>query len=723
MPGVVELIDQAVHVPPGPELSALLAQLPWDRVPNARLVEVLQAHSRQLAHAQARLFAGMAEIARAAPVAGLPDDAVVRTREDVEWASHEIAAALTWTPTTADRELDLSLVLVRGLPLVFAALEQGLIDRGKATVIADHLDPGRGELTPTQIRRLCERFVPLAPRLTAGQLSRRLLTAIQAIDPDYHRRRYRRGLRERGVVLHLNRNGTATLVGEGLPPDEAAAAAARLDRLAEAARRAGHPARLGQITADLYLGMVNGSFHGLTEAQILDRLLAHPRPEDTATATAATSDDTAAEDTASEDPASEDTASEDTASEDTADTDEIGGGIGTGDITGDATEATGTGSTSTGSLGIDSADAGSANPISTTPDSAGFGSAGFGSTGVGSGGAVTDGTGPVEARAAGEELAGEEPASEASAAGRAPDPASASPAGESQTNESLTSGRPTGTGPASPTPTGSGPVGIGADRWRGEPIGVRDGIELRIGLASLLGCDQRPGEIPGLGPINAEIARLAVARQRRGAGWQYAIVDTSGYLLLAGPLRRRPRVRPPGAGPPDRVRGGVVELHLTLAELARFAADPDLTGDWAGIIAEIAQQWADRHRLWRELSMNPRTRYARGALARHVQVRDRTCIGPCCDRSSRRSQLDHTRDHAHGGDTVEGNIGPGCWRHHQDKDRGWTLTQPEPGHFVWISPLGRTYRTRGGPVRPDLPEPEPPAEGTDRREDPEAEHG
>src|SRR5688572_24929460 len=281
--GVAELIDQAVALPPGPQLSAALAGLAWENIPNARLVEVLQARSRQLAHEQAGVLAGLAEIARAVPVAKLPagdPGAVARAADDVEWASHEIAAGLTWTPTAADRELAFALVL-RELPLVFAALQRGEIDRGKAKVFADHLDPGRGELTPAQIRKLCERFVPLAPRLTTAQLSRRLLRAIVAIDPGFHRRRYRRGVQERGVVLHLDRNGTAVLSGEGLPPDEAAAAAARLDRLAEAAKRAGHPGRLTQIAADLYLGMLDGTFYGLTEAQILAHLLAHPRPEDT----------------------------------------------------------------------------------------------------------------------------------------------------------------------------------------------------------------------------------------------------------------------------------------------------------------------------------------------------------------------------------------------------------------------------------------------------------
>jgi hypothetical protein len=515
-------------------------------------------------------------------------------------------------------------------------------------VFCDHLDPARGELTPSQIRRLCERFVPLAPGWTARQLSRRLLAAIQAIDPEFHRRRYRRGLRERGVVLHLNRDGTATLVGEGLPPDEAAAAAARLDRLAEAARRAGHPGRLAQITADLFLGMLDGSFGGLTEAQILDRLLAHPRPED--------GDGTDTTD---------------------ADTD---GGVARGDAT-DGSEPGGetadtTDSTDSTAVADTDSDPADTNPTGTAP------------------------------------------------AGTDPDPAGTGPTSAAATGEH---------GPVEPHPVGHSPVGpgtesagAGADRWRGERIGIREGIELRVGLATLLGCDQRPAEIPGLGPIDAQLARLAVTRQRRGAEWQFAIVDTHGYLLLAGPLRRRPRTDRPKAaatGPPERVRGGTVELHLTLTELCRFAADPDLTGDWAGLVAEIADRWADRHRLWRELAKDPRARYARGALARHVRVRDCTCIGPCCDRSARRSDLDHTRDHGRGGHTVEANLGPGCWRHHPDKQRGWSLTQPQPGHFVWASPLGRTYRTQGEPVRPDLPEPDPPPEGTDQRDDPQNERG
>ncbi len=45
----------------------------------------------------------------------------------------------------------------------------------------------------------------------------------------------------------------------------------------------------------------------------------------------------------------------------------------------------------------------------------------------------------------------------------------------------------------------------------------RVGIEIRIGLSTLLGLDSLPGEIPSLGPVCAEVARATVAKQRRGA--------------------------------------------------------------------------------------------------------------------------------------------------------------------------------------------------------------
>ncbi|MBC3194937.1 DUF222 domain-containing protein [Pseudonocardia sp. C8] len=286
MAEVVELIDRAAGLPPGPELATVLAELPWEKLPNDRLVEVLQARDRQLAHENAGFYAGLVEISHAAAVADLPEntasraEAVVRSEDQFEWAAGEIAAGLTWTRARAERELGFATTLCQRLPWVFTALEEGRIDLAKVRVLVDYLDPGTGDLTAEQARKLCDRFLPQAPGWTTAQLRDRLYRALLHLNPALRRRRYQRAVQARGLALYLDpHTGTATLTGTGLPADEAAAAAARLDRLAAACRRAGHPGTLAQISTDLYLGMLDGAFHGLTEAEIIDRLLASPAPK------------------------------------------------------------------------------------------------------------------------------------------------------------------------------------------------------------------------------------------------------------------------------------------------------------------------------------------------------------------------------------------------------------------------------------------------------------
>lgn len=92
-----------------------------------------------------------------------------------------------------------------------------------------------------------------------------------------------------------------------------------------------------------------------------------------------------------------------------------------------------------------------------------------------------------------------------------------------------------------------GPVGgrLGTGPGRAE---VAAGIEIGVGLLTLLGLDQRPGEIPGWGPVTHEVARAVVARQRR-ARWRFAILDDAGYLLLAGTT---PPPTPPRPARPHR---------------------------------------------------------------------------------------------------------------------------------------------------------------------------
>ena len=245
-------------IPAGPRLAAALARIDVTRVPNNELLALLAAQSRQANHEAARLLGVIAEIGRATPT--FDDDAVDRLDHPVPYAADEVRAALAWSRRAADRECDLAEQLVHDLPQVYAAFLAGDIDRSKVRVFADHL----AGLTEAQIATVCAVLLPLAGRLTPGQLVARLRRLVAAIDPRHYERRYHKALRDRTVCAWLDENGTAVLCARGLSPAQAQAAVERIDLLAHAARRAGHPSTLDQIRVDILAGLLDGTLHHLT---------------------------------------------------------------------------------------------------------------------------------------------------------------------------------------------------------------------------------------------------------------------------------------------------------------------------------------------------------------------------------------------------------------------------------------------------------------------------
>lgn len=544
-------------------------------VSDEEIIDELRAGWAEVSRGYARCWAAMAQAAE---------------RTTSGWESAEIAAALTFTTRHADYELGCARAVVERLPRVYSALAAGELDHHKARVFADYLS----DVTAEQAEVICARLVPAAAGWTTGQLAARLLREVAAIDPDYTRRTYQRALRERAVHGYLDHTGTAVLSGSGLPAADAAAAAARLEGLADATRAAGYPATVNQTRADLYLRLLDGTLDGQTRDQILTTML-HLGP-------------------------------------------------------------------------LSSAD----------PD--------------------PDPTGT----AAAQREASTPPAPQRPAQRPAQQP---EPAGESECLAQPELPQPTREPEPTPEPEHPGRPAAGGSPARP----VRYGIEVRIRLSTLLGLDEHPAELPGWGPIPATAARDLVAAQH-AAEWRIAIVAADGYLLHGDLTRRRPH---PGSGPgPKRGRGdcdgGIVEIAVPAAMLARLPALTTDHPDWARLLCGITDSWQHRHTARAALDAHPNRRLAHAALRRHVQMRDRYCIGPGCRRRAAATELDHTRDHAHGGPTATTNSGPGCARHHTMKHRGgWTLTQPAPGHFIWTSPLGQTYRTRGEPITPDLPDPLP----------------
>lgn len=579
---VRQLIPEGLaEVAPGTELGALLAGIDIHALTGADAVEVLRARARQLSHEQARLLATMVEVGLCDPDAATNE--VGRLAESPPYAADEIRAALAWARRAADRELDFAETLVQRIPAVFTALDTGRICRGKAWVFADLC----ADLTDKQSAVVCVRLLPQARSLTTGELAARIKKLVIALDPEWAARRYATAVRERNVIGYLTEDGTATVTGSALPVEQAAAACAHVEELSRAAKRAGHPGRIGPLRADIYLGLLDGRWQHFTRDQIITDLLSR-----------ATSDTDP--DTDPDNPAEHDQPMGSPAGSD----DSTGGELVTSDSDNDS----------------------------------------------------SDHDGAVRGDSATTSMDG--------------------------------------------VPAAGGPGAVQPAR--------RVGVELRVGLSTLLGRDRYPGEIAGWGSVTAEAARALVVAQR-AAEWRFAVTDRAGQLLLAGITRRRPR----GTAPVSELalcRGGIVELHVPAALLTELAAHPDTCGEWSGVVADLTTQYLQYTQGGGRgpIGQDPRTRFAGAVLRRHVQIRDRSCVYLGCRATARGADLDHTVDYAHGGATNGANSGPLCRHDHRLKHQGgWRLRQPEPGHFTWISPLSRAYQTQPPAIINDMAEPRP----------------
>ncbi|MEJ2871046.1 DUF222 domain-containing protein [Actinomycetospora sp. OC33-EN08] len=243
-----------------------------------------------------------------------------------------------------------------------------------------------------------------------------------------------------------------------------------------------------------------------------------------------------------------------------------------------------------------------------------------------------------------------------------------------------------------PTETGSDPTA---------PVVFRARTVLRLELSTVLGLDQRPGELPGLGPISSDAA-TAMAWARAHGRWRVALYDP------AGALDHTLSIRPPTTGPPPvggRRRRHLVELTAHTSDLDALAArldDPALPAPARDLLRRILHALA-RARA-RATGDHPATttaeagnRFPSTRLRDWVTARDRTCRAPGCAVDATRCDLDHTVSVLDGGRTVADDLGAFCRRDHRfkhDPDTGWTVTQPRPGLFCWTSPTGRVHHRR-----------------------------
>ena len=171
----------------------------------------------------------------------------------------ELAPALTMTVRAAGMHLLLAADLVAKLPVTMAALEAGLIDMGRARIIAE----AARVLTTEQAAAVEQLIFPRAGQQTSGQLRAALARAILAADPDAARRRREQAQREARVLRWREDAGTAALCGRDLPPAEVLAADQRISARARELKAAGLAGTMDELRARAYLDFLLGRNGGL----------------------------------------------------------------------------------------------------------------------------------------------------------------------------------------------------------------------------------------------------------------------------------------------------------------------------------------------------------------------------------------------------------------------------------------------------------------------------
>jgi hypothetical protein len=239
------------------------------------------------------------------------------------------------------------------------------------------------------------------------------------------------------------------------------------------------------------------------------------------------------------------------------------------------------------------------------------------------------------------------------------------------------------------------------------------GIGVRLGLATLLGLDEQPGVLPGLGPVPAETARAAAALHG-GATWQILVHDQHGHLQHLLTLRA-----PPAATRDPRHRRRTVQvtapaalIHaLTLTDGtdtealagARSVLLDDATTAWLHHVRDalVRSETADPEDHPATTTRDHRRRFPGTRLAAWIRARDQTCIALGCTRPAEACDLDHTIDWTHGGPTEADDLDLLCRHDHRAKhEGGWHYQQPEPGHFLITDPTGTRHHTESRVIHP-----------------------
>jgi hypothetical protein len=705
----VDFDDMAV----GPELAAALDEVDMAALVGEDIAAGAQAATRAANHADWQRLSWLHEMCRAR--AG-------STEREPEPDAAVAAITFGWSMAMATAQLALAAGALERLPDLGEALHEGWLEARKAAVFVTVL----ADLDDTQATNVVATVLPEAPRLPVHQLTQRVTAAAEAVDPTFAERRHAAARGRARLRTSLSPAGTANLSVCDADPETAQDAYLHVQTLARLIRArlrvTGRRVRLGYIASHVLLRLSSGTLAGADDEAVIDAIVqelsedpyasgtdpeAGPDPDAGPDGPAGTPDGGPDDRPAggpgggpAPDPGSAGSDGGPCGSEDGPDGPD--GGPDDGPDRG-PDDGPGGGPHDDAGGGADGGPEGPDHGPDDGPDEGADDCAGGGSDGGHEGG-------PDDGPSIG--LDGESHGRPDSDAGGGPDEAGGIPADARGRSDRSDSGRAPGSsedGPDDHDSPGSVPPGSGrADSSsRSEPdrVPLLPGVVLRLPLSTLLGLDDRPGELPGWGPVSGHRA-AEIASRRPGARCQLLLHDRLGtleYLLDLGP---------PPAATTNRRRRQVVEITAETELLD--ALDPDTQHPARQDLLRRARAALEALRAHPEkhpaVSTADRDRRFPGpALAAWVRARDQHCPFRACTRPARDNDLDHTVAREDHGPTEAANLSPPCRAHHTRKHRAWRLRQPRPGRFVVTDPTGTEHHTTSRVVDP-LPDPCPPVE-------------
>jgi Domain of unknown function (DUF222) len=564
----------------------------------------------------------------------------------------ELALELSSSAYSGQALAGLAYALGSRLPLTAAALADGTLDMGKVRLVAGET----AVLADEQARAAEAEIAGRWDGLTWGELRDLVTAAVINADPEGAARRREEASKDARYRFCLDRGAlTATVAGYSLPPADAIRANQRVRARARGYRRHGIEGTFDQLCALAYLDLLTGR-------DARDRIPQGLAPDEDAEAEEAAWDSC------------------------------LAAGPGPGDGQDTAWDDDG--------------------PVPDDPDAAALSGLPCPDQPAGPAGPA-DPDEPADPADSGEAAA--ESRNDDGDAGRDGD---GDGDGDDEDDGEDGGQGGTGGGPES----GPGPGGDGAGAC---DDGLAANVDLIVPLADLTGYAQRAGQVPNLGGIDPGLARTLAAMAARNPGSVFRVIITGpdGRAIAFGqatPITSATTVTPATRPPPGRHTGGT-QLPLPSGEpadgtpdnpampLASFTpapgspdppagpAGPDGTGQWRLRIGTARYTV----RLDPVPGPGPCAHHYQGAgyqpgpvLRRLAEVRDGTCMLPCCNRSPRRSESEHCQPWPEGL-TCTCNIGLNCKKHNlMKKDPRWQVTQKPDGTRTWTTPAGLRYTSK-----------------------------